>query len=95
METEIEHIDKCNCGAITVTIDNENYSMSRKVFNKLFGKHRLSVSVCNCNHCVNHWGIDLCACGSGEHPNRCKEGFKECGQPMQALGEKQEVSMWR
>nr|DAO94210.1 MAG TPA: WCCH motif protein [Caudoviricetes sp.]DAY30712.1 MAG TPA: WCCH motif protein [Bacteriophage sp.] len=29
---------------------------------------------CCCDHCVNHWGIDLCDCGS-EH----KVGECECG----------------
>ena len=27
-----------------------------------------------CNHCVNHWGIDLCECGSGARVGEC-----ECG----------------
>lgn len=24
-----------------------------------------------CNHCVNHWGIDLCECGSGARVGEC------------------------
>ena len=27
-----------------------------------------------CNHCINHWGIDLCDCGSGEKPGECSCG---------------------
>lgn len=27
-----------------------------------------------CDHCVNHWGIDLCGCGSGQKVGKC-----ECG----------------
>lgn len=29
---------------------------------------------CCCDHCVNHWGIDLCECGSGARVGEC-----ECG----------------
>ena len=34
---------------------------------------RLPDSYC-CDHCVNHWGIDVCECGSGEPVGKC-----ECG----------------
>lgn len=27
-----------------------------------------------CDHCVNHWGIGLCGCGSGQKVGKC-----ECG----------------
>lgn len=40
----------------------------------------------NCNACVNHWATDMCACGSGEPYDECKEGFDVCGQPMQKIG---------
>lgn len=62
---EAEHISKCDCGAVTVTIDSMNYSMKHRDFNRLFGKHRIYGSMCGCNYCVNHRGVDLCACGSG------------------------------
>lgn len=39
----------------------------------------------SCNYCVNHWGVDLCACGSGKKVNKCKEGLRECGTPMQDI----------
>lgn len=50
-----------------------------------FGKHLKKLDLdagdatwlhqsCCCDHCVNHWGIDLCDCGS-EH----KVGECECG----------------
>lgn len=29
---------------------------------------------CCCDHCVNHWGIGLCGCGSGQKVGKC-----ECG----------------
>lgn len=34
---------------------------------------RLHQSYC-CDHCVNHWGIGLCGCGSGQKVGKC-----ECG----------------
>ncbi len=42
-------------------------------------------NVSSCNHCVNNYGIDLCACGSGEELDKCENGFDICGQPMQSL----------
>lgn len=41
----------------------------------------------NCNHCVNHWGLDLCACGSGEYVDECQENTAYCGQPESLLRE--------
>jgi len=43
----------------------------------------------NCNYCVNHWGIDLCGCGSGEKVGECDNDFQEClnNIPMQSLEE--------
>lgn len=39
----------------------------------------ISLHLCNhqsycCDHCVNHWGIGLCGCGSGQKVGKC-----ECG----------------
>ncbi len=92
---DFEHAIKCDCGAVTVTMNGENYSMKRKEFNRLFGKHRISQKVCSCDYCVNHWGLDLCACGSGEKVGKCKEGFKECNTPMQTLGQCKESILWK
>ena len=36
-------------------------------------------SYANCNHCVNHWGLDLCGCGSGENFGKCKQCDGEYG----------------
>jgi hypothetical protein len=30
----------------------------------------------NCNHCVNHWGLDLCKCGSGDPVGSCE--WEDC-----------------
>jgi len=95
-EYGIEDISLCNCGAYTVTINNKNYSVHKDNFFKFFPdideeifnesiKKILMNNFYNCNHCVNNWGLDLCACGSGESPKECEEGLEECGQPMQNI----------
>lgn len=83
----ITAISECNCGAITVYHDNgASNSMFRKTFEQLSlditGVEKLPLAYC-CNHCVNHWGIDLCECGSGEPVGEC-----ECGsnKPHDILG---------
>lgn len=83
---EIEHIGLCQCGAITVTIEGERYSMTPEYFEKRYG-FTINGSVwSNCNSCVNHWSVEMCACGSGEPYNECNEGLDECGEPMQIIG---------
>ena len=47
---------------------------------------RYETSFC-CNHCVNHYGLDLCGCGSGEEFGKSNNGFDECKVPMQKIGE--------
>jgi hypothetical protein len=93
---------KCTCGAITV-FDNstsESWSMRPSVFDRVLrGRYRfswLNNSYC-CNHCVNHWGIDLCNCGSGEKTGKCKGGLDDCesNTPAQVLFEEKELVMWR
>lgn len=92
----IEHIAHCSCGAYTVYINNTGYSVHEDNFNKhfpdidkkLLEKELKSDNIqkyCNCNYCVNHWGLDLCACGSGESFDSCEGGFGECGKPMQSI----------
>lgn len=87
-EQIIKSASRCTCRAITVTIDGVNYSMSRAFFNKLFVAYRRKITEIptnGCDYCVNHWGIDLCACGSGKKYWKCKEGYKVCGRPMQSI----------
>ena len=81
-------ITKCSCGAITVEINGQNYSMSSETFDKTFpdlcsGDYEVTWS--SCNHCVNHWGIDLCGCGSGEPFGECDNNFEECENPAQSI----------
>lgn len=87
MEIEIIEYSKCNCGAITLYFNNNtSCSMSQETFEKLCLDLSVSVELQEtycCNHCVNHYGIDLCSCGSGEKVGHC-----ECGstEPMEYLG---------
>jgi len=83
---------RCACGAITVTTDTGEYSClsyRRKKFFPDLDLRRIPqlVDTFSCNHCVNHYGLDLCGCGSGMQFGRCDNGFDECDKPMQVLGE--------
>lgn len=77
----IESYTKCACGAITLTFDNgATNSMLPKTAKRLGIdlRHykRYKPTYC-CDHCVNHWGIDLCECGSGEEVGKCSCGSKK------------------
>ena len=82
---EPKNIYNCQCGAYTVTISGVEYSIPSEIFKEKFGDLKPEYTVQCCNYCVNGWGIDLCACGSGEKYNECDGGFNECGQPMQSM----------
>lgn len=91
-EKEIDSYSLCSCGAVTLYHRNgKSYSCDMKNRSRflpgldLRKLHKLSDSFM-CNHCVNRWGIDLCACGSGEFFWECSNGLPECGQPMQEYG---------
>lgn len=81
---QVQFIQECMCGAITVTFENgASNSMSREVFNRIgFTGERLPQVFCNCNHCVNHWGIDLCKCGSGQPVGKCDCGSDEASEEL-------------
>ena len=98
----ITHIAKCVCGALTFEREcGIGYSVERKKAPEYFPElpdeffeclEKQVSEYCNCNHCVNHWGLDLCACGSGEKTGECAEGRFECGDSSQHL---EEVYGWR
>lgn len=84
----------CQCGAITLnTEDGTAYSVQRKHLKKyvpgidLRRIHKLKQEFYACNWCANHYGLDLCGCGSGEPFGKCDNGLKECDRPMQKLFE--------
>lgn len=74
----IVNYQKCSCGAVTLFFeDGTDSSMRQETLEKmridLSHAEELQKSYC-CNHCVNHWGIDLCDCGSGELVDECSCG---------------------
>ena len=83
---------KCQCGAITIIDDDgSEYSCRQSNLRKFFPGIDLRKldryqETYNCNHCVNHYGLDLCGCGSGEEYGHCENGLEECEVPMQMLG---------
>lgn len=87
---KIEGYYKCNCGAITIITSEKEVSCSMKNLKKFFENLDLRKitkypKVYACNHCVNHYGLDLCSCGSGEEPDKCTNDFDMCGTPYQNL----------
>lgn len=88
MKTRIIKYQRRKCGAVTLYFGNgANNSMYEKTRKKLGidlrGVERMENAYA-CNHCVNHWGIDLCECGSGDEVGKC-----ECGanKSVPTLGE--------
>jgi hypothetical protein len=93
---DIVWYSKCICGAITIQTPLGTYSCEQKDFHKYFPNVDLrkckaaltkQMSYC-CDYCVNHYGLDLCFCGSGEKVGDC-----ECGstKPMQMYGHYEKV----
>lgn len=68
---------KCKCGAITIYfLDGGSNSMRPSTKKKLgidLRKYKKLDNSYYCNHCVNHYGIDICECGS----NKSLETFGE------------------
>ena len=82
---------RCICGAIGVITDTGDQYMVQKSSRKRYlpgidlrKLHRLQTCSC-CDHCVNHYGLDLCACGSGEPVGKCRNELDCCGEPSQIL----------
>ena len=88
----ILYYSKCSCGAITLYMSDNKTNYSCKEVNlknflpqlDLTTIEKLQNSYC-CDHCVNHYGLDLCGCGSGETFGKCANGFSECQYPMQVF----------
>ena len=78
---------RCQCGAISIEFENGvvnhmKNSTFRQLKLKLPYKRGIRKTYC-CDHCVNHYGIDLCSCGSGKRVGKCDCGSNE---PMENLG---------
>lgn len=86
---------KCNCGAITVHSKEFTNSMQEKDFKKNFPKMKIDRAVYGCDYCINHWGIDLCMCGSGMNYKKCDSGCSDCGTPSQELFTKKKTELWK
>ena len=85
----IENYDLCTCGAVTLNFENgETNSILKKNLKKfnitLKGIKKINTYTC-CNHCVNHYGIDVCECGSGLPTNKCckKESRETYGKSVE------------
>lgn len=84
----MESYSICKCGAVTINFANgatncvKQENLDRFGID-LTGVEMLSETFC-CDHCVNHWGLDICECGSGEDFETCECG---CGRPHDVLGE--------
>lgn len=98
LDMKITEVQPCNCGAVTLYFgDNVSNSLlpeNAAQLNIEIPPATLNTSF-HCNHCVNHYGLDLCACGSGEPTLECTAGFKECGKPYQTLGENVKLVGWK
>lgn len=95
---DIKEISKCSCGALLVDFnDGRSYNMKPKTFRQYFGVKRVpraqnaSHPFGCCDYCVNGYGVEICACGSGEPYQKCKGGFDVCGKPMQVIGGRTKV----
>lgn len=86
----IVHAQQCQCGAVSVAYENDAYlSMPADIFNTKFPGMKLFETIMSCcNYCsTNHWGVDLCGCGSGQKVGTCDNGLHECrnGIPAQSF----------
>lgn len=82
---------RCSCGAITFTTDDgKHYSCHEDNLARFLPDLKMDEldeypTTYMCDWCVNHHGLDLCACGSGLPFETCGGGFDCCGEPMQSL----------
>lgn len=88
---QIDSWYRCECGANTFELseNGQEYSFHPNTYSDepaLDSELRLTPDRYNCNHCVNKWGLDLCACGSGEPFKNCDFNSNVCGRPAQEVG---------
>ena len=83
----------CQCGAVTLNFEDGEVNSIKKSNLKKFGISLIGAKkdknvFYQCNHCVNHYGLDICECGSGEKPEKCcKKGTREkLGESVKFMG---------
>ncbi len=87
IKLEATNLALCTCGAVTLDIEGNQFSMFVSTFKKKFGidedkiltKDMFEFNYVNCNHCVNNWGEEFCACGSGQLVGECDDDNRDCG----------------
>lgn len=73
----MSYAKRCVCGAVTIDINGEDISMPFSQFKEEHPGVKLEKDkYSNCNYCVNHWGTNLCHCGSGKKVGKCNCGSK-------------------
>jgi hypothetical protein len=87
---DIDYVKKCQCGAYSVTVGSQTYSMSLEKGMELLGVNLAELAdegeYYHCDSCVNNWNVEMCGCGSGLPFGECDSGLPECAVPMQELG---------
>lgn len=84
----ISNLTTCECGAVSFDYCGKNYSVSKEnlaLFFPNFPPLDGAPHTVNCNHCVNHWGVDLCGCGSGAYLGECENDLPECFTTAQVI----------
>lgn len=81
----VDDVVHCSCGAYGVSIKGVTYYMPEELFRQHFPDLTPDRSLVNCDYCVNHWGVDLCGCGSGSKLGSCENDLPECAEPAQNL----------
>ena len=82
---------RCTCGAITINLPNgDSYSCRKSNKARLMPdidlrKATRLTDTYNCDHCVNHYGLDVCGCGCGKPVGKCKNDLYGSNTPMQIL----------
>lgn len=72
---------RCQCGAVTVSSNNGDISMPYSEFKTEYPEVKLEKGKYgSCNYCVNHWGTNLCKCGSGKKKGKCNCKYKNTGE---------------
>ena len=95
-EPNLEEFDTyslCQCGAITFFSKDGNKSFSchssrlRDFIGEQPIRAKMLTATYMCDHCVNHYGLDLCGCGCGREFGHCEFGdtYESSKRPMQSL----------